>query len=532
MSWEYVLIWIVCLSTGLQIALALKNRVRLLHPFVLLQVFVFVGTLIGAFQHKQAAALVGGLIWFVFVLFPFFLMHWIRRAEKHHAYSLALRLVHILSFVHPAHIFKQQKQMFRALIALQDDFETGLSLLHEMAQSDSPMQASAQHLIFFLERDWDGLFAYVEDSISEEENIQPHQLLWFFRGAVEVGQTEQAIDRFIESFKLYPTVHERLFDACMSLFAYTGDVEVTRALLTGPMSHELDSSKSILLAVAEQASGEQEAAFRRLEPLLKHSNVFVRTNAQRRIESPILEASSQLKETHFAFLNGLKELLFRELIYTGKLRSHLRPWLVWSITFVLFGVYLVSEYLGGSMQRTTLLQMGAMVPKLVSQGEYWRLFAFPWLHYGPVHMLLNCITLLLFGPFVERTLGRLHFSILWLLTSVGGGLLIALFALAQKTVSVSYAAYVGASGAIFGLIGAMFVIQWEGWKKQASSAAKRNVGILFLLVLLQTCFDISTPGISMGAHWSGLLLGIAYTYWIWKPHTLLDEALASKSAKK
>lgn len=70
---------------------------------------------------------------------------------------------------------------------------------------------------------------------------------------------------------------------------------------------------------------------------------------------------------------------------------------------------------------------------------------------------------------------------------------------------------VGASGAIFGLVGAQLVLLAQGWRRLRSRFARLRLANLGLIVLLQAAIDLSTPEISFAAHAAGLLLGLAAT---------------------
>jgi membrane associated rhomboid family serine protease len=110
-----------------------------------------------------------------------------------------------------------------------------------------------------------------------------------------------------------------------------------------------------------------------------------------------------------------------------------------------------------------------------------------------LHLLLNMVSLYLFGPIVERLLGRVRFLALYLLSGLGGS--VAVLLLAPDT------PVVGASGAIFGLLGAFFVIarRLGGNSSQVLIVIIINLGIGFL------------PGtnISWQAHLGGLVAGTA-----------------------
>lgn len=87
----------------------------------------------------------------------------------------------------------------------------------------------------------------------------------------------------------------------------------------------------------------------------------------------------------------------------------------------------------------------------VADGQIYRLVTSAFLHYGPMHLLLNMWALYVVGPQLEGLLGRVRYSALYLLSALGGS--VAVYLLAPITTETA-----GASGAIFGLFGATLVI--------------------------------------------------------------------------
>ncbi len=128
----------------------------------------------------------------------------------------------------------------------------------------------------------------------------------------------------------------------------------------------------------------------------------------------------------------------------------------------------------------------------IAQGQYWRLLTAMFLHYGLAHVLLNMLALLQLGPVVESALGRSRFLALYLLAGLSGTTASYVFG----NVGVPSA---GASGAIFGLFAAAFVIE----KKRGSGAASQYAVLLGINLLLT--FSISF--IDKRAHVGGLIGG-------------------------
>ena len=132
-----------------------------------------------------------------------------------------------------------------------------------------------------------------------------------------------------------------------------------------------------------------------------------------------------------------------------------------------------------------------LFPVAVAGGQYYRLLTSAFMHYGIVHILFNMWALYVLGPPMEQHLGRLRFAALYLLSALGGSVVVYLF-------SPLNTATAGASGAIFGLFGATLV------------AAKRlNLDIRWLvgLIVINLVITFTVPGISWQGHLGGLITG-------------------------
>jgi membrane associated rhomboid family serine protease len=139
----------------------------------------------------------------------------------------------------------------------------------------------------------------------------------------------------------------------------------------------------------------------------------------------------------------------------------------------------------------------------VANGDLYRLVTSAFLHYGVTHLLFNMLALYLVGPPLERWLGRLRFVALYALSALGGSVLVYLL-------SPLNAATAGASGAIFGLFGATFVVSKRLNLDVRWVAALIGINLIFTLVVPA----ISSQAISWQGHVGGLVTGalIALVY--------------------
>lgn len=134
----------------------------------------------------------------------------------------------------------------------------------------------------------------------------------------------------------------------------------------------------------------------------------------------------------------------------------------------------------------------------VAHGELYRLLTSAFLHSGVTHILFNMFALYVIGPPLEIWLGRVRFGLLYVLSALGGSVLIYLF-------SPLNVPTLGASGAVFGLFAATFVV-----------ARKVNVDIrwVVMMIVINLVITFTVPSISWQGHLGGLVTGgvVAFAY--------------------
>jgi membrane associated rhomboid family serine protease len=128
----------------------------------------------------------------------------------------------------------------------------------------------------------------------------------------------------------------------------------------------------------------------------------------------------------------------------------------------------------------------------VARHEYWRLITAAFLHYGPLHLLLNMLALYWFGSLLERRIGSGKYLLLYLVSGLAGS--------AGALIASPLTPTVGASGAIFGILGAGFVLERRGDYVFGGSA----LGI----IVINLVFTVSIANISIGGHIGGLIGGV------------------------
>jgi rhomboid protease GluP len=168
-------------------------------------------------------------------------------------------------------------------------------------------------------------------------------------------------------------------------------------------------------------------------------------------------------------------------------------------------MFAAEVHFGGATDPKTLYQLGAMSPPAVQAGEWWRLIAAIFLHFGPVHLLMNMLGLWVLGPFTEFAFGLRRFLGLYLLSGIGSMGVVMAFASGRHGDQLT----VGASGCVMGLVGATGALMLRGWLREKALTARKRLILMFTVLAMQTVFDALVPQVSMAAHLSGAGIGFA-----------------------
>jgi membrane associated rhomboid family serine protease len=176
------------------------------------------------------------------------------------------------------------------------------------------------------------------------------------------------------------------------------------------------------------------------------------------------------------------------------------------LTYVLIGINVLvalGGILGGASATTggiggsSLLADGSVSRATIADAEYWRLITSGFLHAGFLHLAFNMFALYILGSMLEPAIGRLRFGLIYFVSLLAGSFGALLVEPDAPTV--------GASGAIFGLMGAAVVVM----RNRGISPMESGLGLWIGLNLLIT---FTIPNISIGGHIGGLVGGVVVAF--------------------
>ncbi len=468
--------------------------------------------------------------WVVLILFPALVLRRVSRHLNAQEYGKAGRLLDLLIRIRLARGLEQQREIFRgAELAKAGKPEQAIEHLKRLETLDHPSALSARLQRLRLEQKWDEILALLETQLNERQGREdPVALTLFLRSLGETGNTERLIREFAhyrQTITNFRVNRETRGAAYLFLFAFCGRPQAVQRLLQTVLMDYPALSKDFWLATAKLTGGHRDGVVD-LSSLLATADPLNRTAIEDRIAQAEDSHGVELSAELAAIVDGADADQLREdrsTLLASYLRHH--AWvtnailtlnlLVFSAEIVvsaltnietlkqLAPLELIAAVFGrGSTDIQTLERLGALDTAAVRAGEIWRLFTFVFLHYGLFHIASNMLALWAIGPFVEKRLGRLSFFSLYMLAGTGSG--VVWFLLQSDRILV------GASGAIFSLVGAAGALLLKTWLAEKSRLARTNFILIVVVVAFQCLFDVTHRAVSGEAHLSGLAIGFVF----------------------
>lgn len=177
---------------------------------------------------------------------------------------------------------------------------------------------------------------------------------------------------------------------------------------------------------------------------------------------------------------------------------------------VFLGIIILNKGYFAVYDTEIMLQMGAMSYDTVKAGGWYRLVTSLFLHFGLSHLINNMVLLIYVGCELESRIGSVRYLVLYLLSGIAGNVVslvvtyLLTFVFPYYSYENIYVVSAGASGAIFGVIGALFVVLLKNHTKTENLTPQR---LLFLVIITIYC-GLTSEGVDNAAHIGGLFGGI------------------------
>ncbi|MDB6020984.1 MAG: hypothetical protein JWQ04_841, partial [Pedosphaera sp.] len=359
-----------------------------------------------------------------------------------------------------------------------------------------------------LTQQWEQLIAW-QTGQGEDLECYPQLLPSLLRARGEIGDLRGLTELFERhKAQIAKLAQAETRDQCrLMLFAFCGRRQLVERLFAGSLAMMPAPIREFWLATTDLAAGATESAKSRLEQLLPAADPPMRLAIERRLTRSLVPMEALSESAERLIENAAVEHGHDENFGEGRplIRKHARATQMLIALNVL--MFAAEMHLGGSTDMDALYRLGALYGPAVHGGEWWRLVASLFLHYGPIHLGMNMLALWWLGPFMEFALGWGKFLLVYFITGIGSMGVVMGYASRPDGDQMT----VGASGCVMGLIGGTGALMLRAWLRDRAPAAKRRLFSIFVIVATQSAFDLIIPQISMTAHLSGVVIGFAAT---------------------
>lgn len=469
----------------------------------------------------SVAGIAGSIAWALLVLGPNLLSRAAARAANTRAHRAAIRLTQATYLLHPSASLRQLVRDRRAAL---DMFEGRFDAAEEAFRAAAPASGPGRHVAELscmrVRGDWAGTVEYFEANVGDDDALgHPLLLHSYLRALGELGRRKDLASTYA---RFAPRLgggqrQPHRVGAWLFLFGFTGERALIdrlfRRLLVGhprdladlwSLTAEIAAGRSIeegpMSAVAARLEASPDAAVRSMMKRRRSHGDDLSREALDDGDRDVIRAAQRAFEEEEAF---------------GDAAAPQRPFAVLAmIAASVVGFVIELAHGTDTTNDRLLVAVGAFYVPAIEAGEWWRLGTYMFLHAGWLHVTLNLFALYLFGPFVERTLGRLRFVALYLLTGIAGSATLLAFerVTALRKVFEATSPAVGASACVMGVIGATIAILFRAWYRNRAQVAGSRLRLLIVMIGVQTVIDLTQAQISFKAHAAGLISGVILGY--------------------
>jgi rhomboid protease GluP len=453
-------------------------------------------TALAAIIPQERARWALGALWAIVVPLPLFAGQLALYCTLQQRYGAARLCVAIARTFHPFDGLWQQPRVLRALAqAERGEMDRAAAVLSELLQDPrlrAPTRGIVRAQLARVTGDW-------ESFLQSPDADHPALLAMRVRALGETGRLRDMIAEYRRSRDRLALAHQL---SRLIVLAFCGRPHAVAALTTGALATMDFDTKALWLATAELAAGQTEKARLRLDGLASRAaDRPTGRAAERRLLQPLALPRQELRSEDWQVVAAAEaDTAYSGAGLAGWRHSHVTIGLI-VLTLAAYGI----ELSRGTLH-LAIFDLSASSPPVVDEGrQYWRWLATPFLSGGIAHLGSNLAALAVLGPWVERVVGHWRLLAVYLGSAIGSAFGLAFLIREGWVVS---GVTVGASGAIFGLIGAQAVLLAQAWRKLASGLAAQRLAYIALAVLLQMSIDLAAPRASLVAHAGGFLAGL------------------------
>ena len=444
------------------------------------------------------AGIIVALIFVPLVALPWLLFSQSQRQAMAGRPRVAARLAQWAAMLHPTTANLVNAKLMAAMSGDEDANTKALAELATTAPREYRPRIKAQ--LALVKRDWSELLALAATNGQIDPFMKPLEI----RALGESGRVDAMVQCYLGSRGELAGAAGAM--PLLTVLAFGGRPNGVAALLDQRLAALDKDTKDYwaalgyLKSVTNTAPGERALAKLATEA----TNTRVRTAAKRQ-----LDAFSGVPARPWPLATQMDlDLVEQQVLQETMVREQSNSRLPVTLTLIAVNLaaFAAEVALGGSTDSDTLISLGALwPPEVLEGGEWWRLLTATFLHFGPIHLASNMFVLWVLGRLLEPILGTARM----ILTYLTGGVVSSAFVLwLMSSSQTNYGLLVGASGAIFALLGAEAMIVLLSWWRDPKNFDRRKLSTLAVMLGIQIVIDLSVPNVSFAAHASGFFAGM------------------------
>jgi len=471
---------------------------------------VAVLTTLGWFFAQPHAGWIAFGAMITFILAPLRLDRSAQRFSRAGHDRRALMHARVAALLHPLGAIGARPRALAALSTIRATGEVDEATLQNLGASDDPVVAEWYRLIA-LNASGDAAAVRAALAIpSRRARMMQHGVGAIFVRAIAMTGTRMEIVEAIEEAErsdLTLDDPERRAILALEACAGLGDVEGARAIGEGLAGRVPRGAVERAIAAAQLTSGDDIGARHSISKTLARNDL---DPAARRAIEKLRTRFDEPREPPNTIVDVRAREMLDRLRREAEAARALAPladgssfdaWGTWSLAAAILAWFAVIAAYGDTTDAAHLAKMGGLLLPIDTGWGVLRLFSSTFVHYGLAHLLFNLYALVAFGRFVESFYGRLRMFGIWTAATLTSGIGVAAMTNGPSIL-------VGASGAIFGLGGALVSAVSLRADLRKSRRGRDELTLFGVIVALQFVFDRLIPGVSGTAHVCGLIGGV------------------------
>jgi membrane associated rhomboid family serine protease len=380
----------------------------------------------------------------------------------------------------------------------QPTIDAEVAALRDLVGRNPEWQAVLQASIARAQDDWQGVLDHAQWAAGATSDLTALEI----RALGELGRIDEMVRAYDAAKSKLIGVNRYLSQ--LFILAFGGRRDSVKRLLEQRLSVLAPQAKDYWTAIAGRTAGGDDEWRRLLGSVAgAPDDTTSRRSARRHLAAP--QAQVALAPEALTVIDATEDWLRRQ---PQRRKVALRHMPVTAALILLIAAAFALEWLRGGLGNVkTLIDLGALWPPLVLQnGEWWRLVSALFLHQDWLHLGSNLFLLFVFGWLYETSLGSIRTLAIYL---IGGIASSACVLWLMSTGGVRYGVLVGASGAIFALVGAEIVRRLFDWLRSRDAVDLRGLVVLASALLIEVAVDLNVTEISFAGHAAGFVTGAA-----------------------